>query len=239
MFIIRKLIIVICLVASSINSLANTSVATTKLLNVQQIAQTPVIADNIIQKEQEKLWSLLLYRGTTANQNFLGVVSFHYSGIGETMYSTELAYTLSKYNFINRYIAPSATFQFAANIAERLSSQKNDRAFESDLYLVFRWKYFPWNHLITTTAAVGDGGSYTSHLLIGEKNDPGLSSGTTPADLQKLLNFFMLEATFAVPKYPEFQIVTRLNHRCTLFGFTSDSKQGSTNIGVGIRYYWG
>jgi hypothetical protein len=226
-------VIAVFLAIFSINSLANTSPTTAKLLPIQQIA------NNIAQEEQEKLWSLLLYRGTTADQSFLGVISFHYSGLGETMYSTELAYTLSKYNFINKYIAPYATFQLATNIAERLSSQENDHTFEGDLYLIFRWKYFPWNNRITTTTAIGDGGSYTSHILIGEKKDPGLSPGTTPADLQKLLNFFMLEATFAVPKYPELQIVTRLHHRCTLFGVTSDSKQGSTNIGIGIRYYWG
>jgi hypothetical protein len=225
----RRLIIAIFLAAFSINSFANATVTTIEPLITPQ---TP------IQENQEKLWSLLLYRGTTAGQSFLGVISFHYSGIGETMYSTELAYTLSKYNFINKYVSPYATFQFAANIAERLGSQNNDRAFEGDLYLIFRWKHFPWNDFITTTAAIGDGGSYTSHLLIGEKQDPGLRFGTTPDDLQKFLNFFMLEATFAVPKYPHLQIVTRLHHRCTLFGITSDSKQGSTNVGVGIRYYW-
>ena len=154
------------------------------------------------------------------------------------MYSTELGYTLSKYNFINKYVSPYATFQLAANIAERLSSRSNDHAFEGDLYLIFRWKHFPWNHLISTTAAIGDGASYTSHLLIGEKQDPGLRLGTTPDDLQKFLNFFMLEVTFAVPKYQHLQIITRLHHRCTLFGITSDSKQGSTNVGVGVRYYW-
>jgi hypothetical protein len=214
----KKTIIALCLVVFSLSSFADDN--------------------NIDGKDQENLWSLLFYRGTTSGQSFLGVISFHYSGIGETMYSAELAYTLSKYNVINKYLNPYATFQFAGNLGERFSTQENDWTFEGDLYLILRWKYFPWNHFVTTTVAIGDGGSYTSHILPGEKDDPGLKPGTTSNDLRRFLNFFLLEATFAMPKHPKLQLVTRLHHRCTLFGVTSSSKQGSTNIGVGIRYYF-
>lgn len=193
---------------------------------------------NINLQDQEKLWSLLFYRGTTSGQSFWDTISFHYSGISDTMYSLELAYTLSKHNVVNKYIEPYATFQFAANIAQRFSEKNNKSTAEGDLYLVLRWKAFPWNKYITTTAAIGDGISYTSNIIPGEAQDPGLTPGTTPDELQKGLNFFLLEVTFALPKYPEFQFVTRLHHRCTFFGALADTNQGSTNVGIGIRYYF-
>lgn len=192
----------------------------------------------ISSQEEEKLWSILFYRGTTSGQSFWDVATFHYSGIGETMYSLEVAYTLSKDNAVNKYIMPYATFQVAANIGERFNDSDNDSTAEGDIYLVLRWLEFPWNKYITTTAAIGDGLSYTSDVLLGEEEDPGLTPGTNPDDLQRLLNFFLLEITFALPKYPEFQFVTRLHHRCTLFGLMADTNQGSTNVGIGIRYYF-
>lgn len=237
----KKLLLAISLIFYAVCCFAtdNKNIETSTPSTKQTISINPQSQNITISAQgEEKLWSILFYRGTTSGQSFWEVVTFHYSGINETMYSLEIAYTLSKDNAVNKYIMPYATFQVAANIGERFNGNENDSTAEGDIYLVLRWLKFPWNKYVTTTAAIGDGLSYTSDILLGEEEDPGLTSGTNPDDLQKLLNFFLLEVTFALPKYPEFQFVTRLHHRCTLFGLIADTNQGSTNVGIGIRYYF-
>lgn len=224
-----KKILIFSLLVVTCNSLAN---------NEQLVSNNPntgianYSAPNI-QEEAEKLWSIMFYAGETSGQDFLEVVQFHFSGIDETLFSTELAYSLSKNNFIEKYIYPYAQLQFAVNLGQRTSESDPTPVGEGDLYMVLRWQAFPWNNYVKTSFAVGEGVSYVSHVPIGEIEDPELKPGDVT---RKLLNYLMLELTVSIPKHPDVQLVYRLHHRCTAYGMYGNEKQGSTNVGLGLRF---
>ncbi|HBY55802.1 MAG TPA: hypothetical protein DEG23_03190, partial [Coxiellaceae bacterium] len=58
-------------------------------------------------------------------------------------------------------------------------------------------------------------------------------------DFSRLLNYLLVEITFALPSHPELQLAVRVHHRCTAWGtFPKNANAGSTNVGLGIRYYF-
>jgi hypothetical protein len=90
-----------------------------------------------------------------------------------------------------------------------------------------RWVVFPWNKYIETTAAIGEGLSWATQIPALEKADP------TNSDNNQLLNYILLEATFAIPESP-WSLVTRIHHRSGVYGLLGHS--GSNIIEAGIRY---
>jgi hypothetical protein len=46
----------------------------------------------------------------------------------------------------------------------------------------------------------------------------------------------MLEAAFALPAYPQIQVVGRIHHRSGAFGLYRAGNTGSNAVGIGIRY---
>ena len=90
-----------------------------------------------------------------------------------------------------------------------------------------RWVVFPWNRYVETTAAFGEGLSWATEIPELEKADP-----TNTANRQ-LLNYILLEVTFAIPESP-WSLVTRIHHRSGVFGLFGHS--GSNVLEAGIRY---
>lgn len=180
-------------------------------------------------------WSVMLYRGGTAKQSFGEAITGHYSSFGETIYVAEVAYTLDQSNLIRRFFKPVFdTVQVAGNLAYRHDYRRHDNVKEGNLYLVWRWTKFPWERYLSNSLAVGDGVSYDSHPPFAN-----IETNMPASDYSKLLNYLMLEATFALPSNPELQLVFRVHHSCTAWGtFPKKANAGSTNIGLGIRYYF-
>ena len=92
-----------------------------------------------------------------------------------------------------------------------------------NLGVTFRWRNWPWNRIVATTFSIGVGLSYSSPVWT--------------ADIQRHQNqlprsevkFWMpLEFTFALPKYPNYQI--------TAFG---DHRSGGAIFDVGGIDAWG
>jgi hypothetical protein len=90
-----------------------------------------------------------------------------------------------------------------------------------------RWVVFPWNKYIETTAAVGEGLSWATEIPALEKADP------TNSENSQLLNYILLEVTFAVPD-SAWSLVTRIHHRSGAWGLFGHS--GSNILEAGIRY---
>jgi hypothetical protein len=180
-------------------------------------------------------WSALIYYGGTANQTFGQVLSGEYSGVGETIYAAEVAYTLDQKNLIRRFFRPLFdTVQIAGNLAYRHDYAHSDNVKEGSLYLIWRWTKFPWRRYLSTSLAIGDGISYASHSPLADQ-EPGKPAN----NFSRLLNYLMLEATFAMPSQPQLQLVVRLHHRCTAWGtYSKNANAGSTNAGLGLRYYF-
>lgn len=179
-------------------------------------------------------WSIMLYAGNTTKTELGQIIKGQYSSAHETLYSAELAYTLSKENIIRRIFSPLvSTVQLAGNVAYRIEHRSDaPKNPEGDLYIVFRWTNFPWNNYVTTTLAAAEGISYVAHVPYEETH------GVTSDDSRRLLNFLMFEATFAMPSHPEWQLLARIHHRSTAYGVFGNTNGGSNNIGLGIRYYF-
>lgn len=180
-------------------------------------------------------WSILVYYGGTANQTFGQVLSGDYSNFGENIYVAEIAYTLDPNNIIRRFFKPLFdTVQVAGNLTYRHDYVHHDNVKEGNLYMIWRWTKFPWERYLNTSLAIGDGISYASHPPFADQeiNKP-------ESNFSRLLNYLILEITFALPSKPQLQLVARMHHRCTAWGtFPKKANAGSTSIGLGVRYYF-
>lgn len=90
---------------------------------------------------------------------------------------------------------------------------------------VGRWYPFPWDRYVDTNAAGGAGLSYYTEISKTElaKN----------ADAQRLLGYLMLELTFGLPQYKNWNLDFRLHHRS---GFNSIiGESGSNYLCAGVR----
>ena len=194
-------------------------------------SSTPIFASN----EDLGPWSAMFYRGGTAKQTFGQVMQGKYTSFGETIYAAEVAYTLDQNNLIRRFFRPLFdTVQVAGNLAYRHDYTNHDNVKEGNLYLIWRWTKFPWERYLSNSLAIGDGVSYDSHHPFANRE-----AGQPINNFSKLLNYLILEATFALPSRPQLQLVFRMHHTCTAWGtFPKKASTGSTNVGLGIRYYF-
>lgn len=208
------------------------------------IINLAIVSVPIARAANTKPWSILLYRGVTATQTFGNLILGKYNSFGEDIYTAELAYTLDQKNIITRFFSPLLdTVQFATNYTWRHDYKHSDNVNEGDLYIIWRWTRwpniisgaeFPWQKYVVTTIGLGEGFSYASHPPYADQ-----IVGLPETDFNRLLNYLMLEITFAMPSHPEWQLVGRLHHRCTMWGvYPKNRSAGSTSAGIGIRYYF-
>ena len=179
--------------------------------------------------EYDYPWALFFYVGKMT-QNTLGSVLIQdYQFDDETLYSLELSRELSPCNAFRHFVQPIvSTVEVVANVTYR--DDPVGPIYEFNPYFTFRWKEFPWNPIITTTIALGEGLSYDSQVPQVEiKNSD---------ETQRLLNFLMVEATFAMPTHPRWELVWRAHHRSGVFGLYNSGNTGSTAVGLGVRYHF-
>lgn len=173
-------------------------------------------------------WSVMYYYGITVSDPLARIVQGQIHRWPEHIQSLEVTRTLSRDNFLRRLVHPLVdVVQLAGNFTYRVGSNQNN-IYEFDPYLAFRWANFPWNTYVSTSLAIGEGISYASSI-------PSLE-GKSSDNTKRLLNYLMLEATFAVPKYPQLQLVTRIHHRSGAYGLYHAGNTGSNDLGLGIRY---
>lgn len=173
-------------------------------------------------------WSVMYYYGITVSDPLVRIFEGDIHRWPEHMQSLELTHTLSEQNPVRRFFNPLVgVVQLAADIAVRNGSQQNT-VYEFDPYIGFRWANLPWNNYVNTSLAIGEGVSYATSVPSLEKRDND--------NTKRLLNYLMLEATFAAPSYPRLQWVARIHHRSGAYGLYHAGNTGSNDIGLGIRY---
>ncbi len=101
---------------------------------------------------------------------------------------------------------------------------------ELNALIALRWRSFPWNELVPTTFAVGDGLSWAS-----EVPDLELASHTNEGATQ-LLNYLLLEWTFGLPSVPNWDLSLRVHHRSGIYGLFDGVNGGSNVLALGLRY---
>lgn len=198
---------------------------------------TPILKTNIQAPDQYPLgeafynkyrWSALYYYGHTVNAALFGVFVGNAKYWPEYIESVEGSYTLDPDNFLRRLVYPLVSVtQFALNGTVRHGHNQHT-IYEINPYLSFRWANWPWNKYLPTSLAIGEGISYDSSISALERR--------SNENTKRLLNYLMLEATFALPNHPQLQLVARIHHRSGMFGVYHAGNTGSNVIGGGIRY---
>lgn len=95
-------------------------------------------------------------------------------------------------------------FEGEVGVGQRFGSLNQT---EGWVALYGRWKWFPWNHFLTTTVAISTGLNYASSASPEEISE-------TPGNVStRLLHYLSPEITFALPSAPDKQLVVRLSHR--------------------------
>jgi hypothetical protein len=177
-------------------------------------------------------WAFTYYYGITGTDALVQIAKGQFHRWPEHIMTFELAYTLSEENTVRRFFYPIVgVVQLAGNVAIRNGTQENT-IYEIDPYIAFRWANFPWNQYLTTSLAVGEGISYATSYPSVERHGNKFKQ----YDNKRLLNYLMLEASFASPRYPRLQFVARIHHRSGAFGLYHAGNSGSNVIGLGIRY---
>jgi hypothetical protein len=102
----------------------------------------------------------------------------------------------------------------------------NMHAEEAWLVLYFRWTRFPWNQYLRTSIAITSGPSFTVDL---------------PRNTHKnatVLNYFSPQITFALPQYPQYELMVQIHHRSNIvdFGKGGTPDPGWQFLTVGLHY---
>ena len=110
---------------------------------------------------------------------------------------------------------------------------KQVNAPEGWIALFLRYRGFPWNHLVYTTAALNTGLSYVAAVSDIEKES---AAERGHPDGSKLLHYLAPEFTFADPERRDWEFVVRFHHRSGVFGLFSGVWGGSNVVTGGIRH---
>jgi hypothetical protein len=170
--------------------------------------------------------SLMYYYGITVSDALVRILGGSIHRWPEHVQSIDFEHTLDENNAFRHFFSPLVgVVQVAANFTVRNGSNQNT-IYEINPYVAWRWANLPWNRQLPTTLAIGEGVSYDTSIPSLEKKNHA----------KRLLNYLMLEATFALPSYPNLQLVARIHHRSGAYGLYRAGNTGSNAIGLGIRY---
>jgi hypothetical protein len=92
--------------------------------------------------------------------------------------------------------------------------------------IVGRWNRFPWDDIIDTSIAVGEGMSYATETPKVELEDD--------ENAGNWLNYLLFEFTFGLPDIPQWSLVYRIHHRSSAWGTVGAG--GSNFMCVGVKY---
>jgi hypothetical protein len=177
-------------------------------------------------------WNWMLLYGRMTDASLVDAFLLHYGFDEAKLFSGEVGYTLKSTNAMVRFLDPVlSSIDVAINVTYQDDPAGN--IFELNPYIMARWSNFPWSKTIRTTFGLGGGLSYASDIPSIEIH-PQKPNG----DYKNLLHYIAIEATFALPKRPDWQIVYRLHHRSGVFGLMDADNVGNTAVQIGVRHYF-
>lgn len=100
---------------------------------------------------------------------------------------------------------------------------------EVNALLVLRWLPFPWDDVVETSVAVGDGVSYATAI-------PQIEKERSPGNNARLLNYLLVEVEMAPPGDRSWSVIARIHHRSGVFGLFDGVSLGSNFYALGMRY---
>lgn len=166
-------------------------------------------------------WSITLFSGPlstdpTTNEILVGSIGFEDSAIVGAGLAKDVIRT-----------GTNLDFQVEFQTVKHLGRQDH---WEFNGLVIARWSKFPWDHLIDTTVAIGNGLSYPTEVPRLERERHG------PDESTRLLNYTLVEITFALPNVLDWSLVWRYHHRSGAFGTFDGVTEGSTVLAGGIKY---
>jgi len=175
-------------------------------------------------------WTLLYGRMTDTALN--KVVRFSYGWDEAKLLSGEIGYTLKEDNPLVRFLDPVLS---SVDVAMNITYQDDPAGdiFLFSPYIMARWSNFPWSNTLRTTFGLGGGLSYATDIPSIE-----IRPDNPDGNYRRLQHYIAVEATFALPKYKDWQLVYRLHHRSGVFGLFQSDNGGNTAVQIGLRRYF-
>lgn len=125
------------------------------------------------------------------------------------------------------YLNPDFTLDLEAQFFKHFENQDHE---EYNLLAMLKWKNLNWFGNIKSSFAIGNGISYASEIPTRELQVQG-SDGSND-----LLNYVVIDKSFQIPNYDNYEISFRYHHRSGVLGLYDNAREGSTAFLVGVRY---
>lgn len=165
-------------------------------------------------------WLLTLYAGRYTDQRLLEDV------LGQNALHFEQDWLLAAALARPVYTGDCHDWEIEGQLAKHAGEQTH---WETNGLVIYRWTCFPWNGFLRTSAAIGDGLSYATAV-------PSLELAShTNVGAQRLLNYLLIETTFAPAWAKDWSLVVRIHHRSGIFGLFGGVHGGSEVIAVGVK----
>jgi hypothetical protein len=177
-------------------------------------------------------WNATLLYGQMTDAALVDVFVFSFEWEDAKLLSGEIGYTLEESNPIVRFLDPVLS---SIDVAMNVTYQDDPAGtiFVFSPFIMARWSNFPWSKTIRTTFGLGGGLSYATDIPSIEIH-PNKPNG----DYSRFMHYIAVEATFALPKRPDWQLVYRLHHRSGVFGIMGADNVGNTAVQIGLRHYF-
>lgn len=107
---------------------------------------------------------------------------------------------------------------------------------EFSFAIIARWLAFPWDHIIDTSIAIGEGISYATREPAVEVDQHYLFHNLE-YPISQWLNYLSVEYAFNLPNtLPAWSVFCRVHHRSGIFGLIKNYHGGSDFFTLGLRY---
>ncbi len=173
----------------------------------------------------EPEWAVTLFNGIFTARTF-GKTTFNIPGHFESNYIHGLAVSRELWK-TEKHFSWELEGMFAKHHGKHKTGYQNYEEYVLAIFL--RYHTFPWDNVIDTSFAIGEGLSLTSKI-------PERESQRDQSESRHLLNYLAIELAFSIPKYPKVHMVYRIHHRSGVFGLFDGVKGASDFYMLGLRY---
>ena len=166
----------------------------------------------------EEDWSLTIYHGAVSGDAIDEVLKFS-----------------ANFKYSNSYLAIAAAkkikkytdldWEFEGQFVHHTGTLQKHMEFNG--LILARWQKFPWDHILDTSFAIGEGLSLATAVPEIEKRSHDEASA--------FLNYLLFELTFPLQFLTRTDFVVRIHHRSGVFRLFDGVTGASNAIGFGIK----
>ncbi len=125
--------------------------------------------------------------------------------------------------------SPAHQWELEAQLGKHYRGQRH---WEFNIAALYRWQRFPWQALLRTTLAIGNGLSYAT------QTPPLEAASQSNVGATRLLNYVVVEMTVAPPEVTAWSLLVRVHHRSGVYGLFDGVEGGSNVITVGAKFHY-